>query len=50
VNLAADYARWFDVADAIAGLAGGERAALFGGNAIRVYGIEAHGEQACDIC
>jgi L-fuconolactonase len=50
VNLAADYVRWFDVADAIAGLAGGERAALFGANAVRVYGIEAQGEQACDIC
>jgi len=40
VNLAADYARWFDVADALAGLADDDRAALFGKNAARVYGIE----------
>ena len=40
VNLAADYARWFDVADELAALPGNERAALFGKNAARVYGIE----------
>lgn len=40
VNLAADYSRWFDLADDLAGLAGDERAALFGGNAVRVYGIQ----------
>ena len=39
VNLAADYSRWFNLADTLAGLAGTERAALFGGNAVRVYGI-----------
>jgi L-fuconolactonase len=39
VNLAADYSRWLGLADTLAGLAGEERAALFGGNAIRVYGI-----------
>lgn len=40
VKLAADYSRWFDLADNLAGLAGDERAALFGGNAIRFYGIQ----------
>ena len=40
VNLAADYSRWLNLADTLAGLAGDERAALFGGNAVRVYGIE----------
>ena len=40
VNLAADYSRWLNLADTLAGLAGAERAALFGGNAVRVYGIE----------
>jgi len=40
VELAADYSRWFNWADNLAGLAGDERAALFGGNAVRVYGIE----------
>jgi len=40
VGLAADYSRWFNLADSLAGLAGDERAALFGGNAVRVYGIE----------
>lgn len=40
VNLAADYARWFDLADALTGLAGDDHAALFGGNAVRVYGIQ----------
>ncbi|MES2403462.1 MAG: amidohydrolase family protein [Pseudomonadota bacterium] len=39
VKLAADYSRWFNLADNLAGLAGDERAALFGGNAIRFYGI-----------
>ena len=39
LNLAADYARWFHLADQLAGLAGDDRAALFGGNAVRVYGI-----------
>ena len=39
VNMAADYSRWFDLAGDLARLAGGERAALFGGNAVRVYGI-----------
>ena len=41
VDLAADYARWFNLADALTGLAGDERAALFGDNAVRVYGIQA---------
>lgn len=50
VNLAADYSRWFDLVDTITGVAGDERAALFGDNAARVYGIEARGNQACDIC
>lgn len=40
VNLTAEYARWFAIADEFTRLAGDERAALFGGNAIRVYGIE----------
>lgn len=40
VYLAADYSRWLNLAESLAGLAGAERAALFGGNAIRVYGIE----------
>jgi L-fuconolactonase len=40
VNLAADYSRWLNLADTLAGLAGAERVALFGGNAVRVYGIE----------
>jgi L-fuconolactonase len=40
VKLAADYSGWFNLADNLAGLAGDERAALFGGNAIRVYGIQ----------
>lgn len=44
VNLAADYARWFHVADALTGLTGVQRAALFGGTAARVYGIERGGE------
>jgi L-fuconolactonase len=39
VNLAADYPRWLDLADTLTGLAGDDRAALFGGNAVRVYGI-----------
>jgi L-fuconolactonase len=39
LNLAADYPRWFHLADQLAGLAGDDRAALFGGNAVRVYGI-----------
>ncbi len=50
VNLAADYSRWFGLADALTHVAGDERAALFGDNAVRVYGIEAWGKQACDIC
>jgi L-fuconolactonase len=50
VNLAADYSRWFDLADALTHLAGAERAALFGGNAVRIYRIETWGKQACDIC
>lgn len=41
VYLAADYARWFDAASELAALPGDERAALFGKNAARVYGIEA---------
>jgi len=40
VNLAADYSRWLNLAGTLAGLAGGERAALFGDNAVRVYGIQ----------
>lgn len=40
VNLAADYSRWLNLADTLAGLAGDERAALFGDNAVRVYGIQ----------
>lgn len=40
VNLAADYSRWFDAAGELTHLQGDERAALFGGNAIRVYGIQ----------
>jgi L-fuconolactonase len=39
VNLAADYSRWLDVADTLTGLSGEDRAALFGGNTLRVYGI-----------
>ena len=39
VNLASGYANWFGLADALTCLAGAERAALFGDNAIRVYGI-----------
>lgn len=40
VNLATDYSRWFNLADNLAGLAGDESEALFGGNAIRFYGIQ----------
>ena len=40
VKLAADYSRWFNLADNLTGLAGDERAALFGGNAIRFYAIQ----------
>lgn len=40
VNLAADYSRWLNLADTLTGLAGDDRAALFGGNAVRVYGIQ----------
>ena len=40
VNLAADYSRWFNLADNLVDSAGDEREALFGGNAVRVYGIE----------
>ena len=40
VNLAADYSHWLNLAETLTGLAGDERAALFGGNAVRVYGIE----------
>ena len=40
VNLAADYSCWFDAADELAGLSGDERAALFGKNAAKVYGVE----------
>lgn len=40
LKLAADYACWFGIADGLAGLATDERAALFGGNAVRVYGIQ----------
>lgn len=50
VNLAADYSSWFGLADALTHLAGDECAALFGDNAVRVYGIEAWGKQACNIC
>jgi L-fuconolactonase len=39
VNLASGYPRWFALADALTGVAGDERAALFGDNAARVYGI-----------
>ena len=40
VNLVANYSSWFDLADTLADLTGEERTALFGGNAIRVYGIQ----------
>lgn len=40
VNLAADYSRWFDAAAELTNLQGDERAALFGDNAARVYGIQ----------
>lgn len=40
VNLAADYSRWLGLADALTQLHGAERTALFGGNALRVYGIQ----------
>lgn len=40
VNLAADYAHWFALADELTHLHRAERAALFGANAARVYGIE----------
>ncbi|WHZ20372.1 MAG: L-fuconolactone hydrolase [Rhodanobacteraceae bacterium] len=40
VKLAVDYSRWFDLAGELAHLRGDERAALFGGNAARFYGIE----------
>lgn len=39
VNLAAEYAGWVVLADALTGLKGDERAAVFGGNAARIYGI-----------
>lgn len=39
VSLASGYSQWFGLADALTGLAGGERAALFGDNAARVYGV-----------
>jgi L-fuconolactonase len=40
VNLASDYPGWFRLADDFVGRAGHGRAALFGGNAARVYGIQ----------
>lgn len=40
VNLAADYARWFALAGELTALRADERAAVFGANAARVYGIE----------
>ncbi|MBU6416626.1 MAG: amidohydrolase family protein [Xanthomonadaceae bacterium] len=40
VNLAGDYSRWFDLAGQLTHLQGDARAALFGGNAMRVYGIQ----------
>lgn len=48
VNLASGYSRWFGLADALTGLAGDERTALFGDNAVRVYGIGTRGSSACD--
>ena len=42
LNLAADYRRWFELADALTHLDAAERAALFGGNAARFYGIEGY--------
>lgn len=39
LNLAGDYAGWLRMADTLTGLAAGARAALFGGNVRRVYGI-----------
>jgi L-fucono-1,5-lactonase len=39
VNLATDYAGWVALADALTGQKGDERAALFGGNAARIYGL-----------
>ncbi|MBS0431158.1 MAG: amidohydrolase family protein [Proteobacteria bacterium] len=40
LKLAADYRRWFALADALTGLRGDERKALFGGNAARFYGVD----------
>lgn len=39
IHLASGYSQWFGVADALTCLAGDEWAALFGDNAVRVYGI-----------
>lgn len=40
LNLASDYRRWFDLADTLTRLGGEDRAAVFGGNAARFYGID----------
>jgi len=40
VNLASDYSRWFGLVHDLTHLQGDTRAALFGGNAVRVYGIQ----------
>lgn len=39
LNLASGYAAWLRLADALTGLAGAEKAAVFGGNAARFYGV-----------
>ncbi len=41
LNLVADYAQWFRLADALTGLCGAEREAVFGGNTARFYGFSA---------
>lgn len=43
LNLACDYAAWLRMADALTGLAGAEKAAVFGGNAARFYGVAGAG-------
>lgn len=43
LNLASDYRRWFELAGVLTHLGDEQRAAVFGGNAARFYGIEAGG-------
>jgi predicted TIM-barrel fold metal-dependent hydrolase len=43
LNLASGYAAWLRLADALTGLAGAEKAAVFGGNAARFYGVAGGG-------